>query len=803
MRKFIAMLLTVALLVTGYGACFADRLKLPAAVQTIEKEAFYGDTSVKEVVVPYGTQYIMARAFAYSGIEKIYIPDTVTFIASNAFDGADDVVICAPEGSYAAAFAEEYDYICEASGDEYREQILDNLLDLLLSSESEQNIDPISTEPYSPHYISTEGITDQKVLEMIVKYNKCEDEIVEQRTQLIEDLNVVGEAFVELSQEVSDIEYSVSNVSTSIRSSFLNYDVICNYPESRTRNFEVTSVMCPDNSDELRIEFTSNGSHYYLYANPDGMSVSSSAINNAIKKNAEYDSSTFHSKVQKLKEYLEQFKATVTTVSNGLTVSLPRQEEIVSGIEKQIEQALKVQETGLLNYAGNPLVTDSDLDALKNKLKNVKTELSKLEGISKFLACFDFIGHISSIITDIRLYFEIKAIIEHGHPTETESSNPYLSSISQELKEKAKEAQRLLRTRILVNSLEAAENVATLVTKAGSFFPQIRATGWVAQAAIDLTIFWIKEYVCGKVLDSLTEQTYKKVKELDKQLHGIATGKITDEDTGDPIKNVSVKCGAYSCYSNSSGWYVLPLPTGTHKLTFEKKGYKTEEKSVVVNALQSSLPCNVSMTTKGAITGTVVDATTGEPISGVTVQFGDYITTTNSSGRYIFEVKAMSAPLSFSKEGYIPGGGTATVEAGKTKEYPFALSKKMALGTYRVVLSWGLSPKDLDSHLTKAGGFHVYFSNKSAQNATLDHDDTTSYGPETITFIPDAEGTYTYYVHDYTNRDTPGSKALSRSGAVVRVYCGDEQVGIYRVPSYVGLNWTVFTITNGVYKAAG
>ena len=35
MRKFIAMLLTVALLVTSYGACFADRVKLPAALLSI------------------------------------------------------------------------------------------------------------------------------------------------------------------------------------------------------------------------------------------------------------------------------------------------------------------------------------------------------------------------------------------------------------------------------------------------------------------------------------------------------------------------------------------------------------------------------------------------------------------------------------------------------------------------------------------------------------------------------------------------------------------------------------------------
>lgn len=61
---------------------------------------------------------------------------------------------------------------------------------------------------------------------------------------------------------------------------------------------------------------------------------------------------------------------------------------------------------------------------------------------------------------------------------------------------------------------------------------------------------------------------------------------------------------------------------------------------------------------------------------------------------------------------------------------------------YRIVLTWSSTPSDLDSHLSgplsTGERFHVYYSDMSAFDngetvATLDLDDTSSYGPETIT----------------------------------------------------------------------
>lgn len=115
----------------------------------------------------------------------------------------------------------------------------------------------------------------------------------------------------------------------------------------------------------------------------------------------------------------------------------------------------------------------------------------------------------------------------------------------------------------------------------------------------------------------------------------------------------------------------------------------------------------------------------------------------------------------------------------------------------RIVLNWGATPEDLDSHVVYPNN-HVYFSNMNGTDAQLDVDDTTSYGPETITLERKHDGErYVYAVHDYTNRQTPGV-FLSRSNAKVFVYVGQTLIRTYYVPAnQVGNLWTVFAITEG------
>ena len=89
--------------------------------------------------------------------------------------------------------------------------------------------------------------------------------------------------------------------------------------------------------------------------------------------------------------------------------------------------------------------------------------------------------------------------------------------------------------------------------------------------------------------------------------------------------------------------------------------------------------------------------------------------------------------------------------------------------------------------------------------AELDVDDTSSYGPETITLIkPIIDGTYKYSVHDYSNDSgeqvaLDANREMALSGAVVKVYKGTELLRTYQVPTdQTGIVWNVFELKNDV-----
>ncbi|MBJ6762312.1 tetratricopeptide repeat protein [Myxococcaceae bacterium JPH2] len=128
----------------------------------------------------------------------------------------------------------------------------------------------------------------------------------------------------------------------------------------------------------------------------------------------------------------------------------------------------------------------------------------------------------------------------------------------------------------------------------------------------------------------------------------------------------------------------------------------------------------------------------------------------------------------------------------------YAVSPVMTqnLDGMRIVLNWGAKPADLDSHLVHPST-HVFFSKKKGDLANLDVDDTTSYGPETITLEKKKPGVkYLYAVHNYTEGDAQGSTTLSNaSQAKVFVYVGSSLVRTFTPPQgKAGNVWVVFGI---------
>lgn len=204
----------------------------------------------------------------------------------------------------------------------------------------------------------------------------------------------------------------------------------------------------------------------------------------------------------------------------------------------------------------------------------------------------------------------------------------------------------------------------------------------------------------------------------------------------------------------------------------------------------------------GIVSGTVVSATTGLPVSGVSVACGRATTLSDDSGDFSLEVPVGNQTVRFTKTGFCDFSLPVAVQKGETSEVDtLPISTALASGQYRIVLSWGELPYDLDSHLWTPGGYEVYFGDEGADNSSpfvwLDIDDTESYGPETITITQSTTGTYTYSVHNFS-ADFGFDEPLTASHARVEVYNVNGLMRSFTVPtSGTGNWWNVFTMSNG------
>lgn len=328
------------------------------------------------------------------------------------------------------------------------------------------------------------------------------------------------------------------------------------------------------------------------------------------------------------------------------------------------------------------------------------------------------------------------------------------------------------------------------------------------------------------------------------------TGKIMIADSDSNMANNLPLEGAYLDLKKISGSTELSkrsityaegaysfdkLPAGTYELTVHKYGYIDVVQTLKVQKGQTSFYNFVveaipdEFKGKGYASGTIFDATTGQGVEGLKLDvysgilvgaekpISSPICTITSASNGLYKTEALDAGnytifVSDSRDGissvnrYLPTSFTIKV-LGNTE----VMSQNGTVSSFldekqlRIVLTWGDTPSDLDSHLlisTSNGSFgHIYYSNKSYfvdgnKVADLDLDNTTGYGPETTTVYAVIDGTYTFYVHDFTNsRYGEYNSYLSDSGATVYVYSGHSTlpIAIYSVPVGTGTVWKVFS----------
>lgn len=214
--------------------------------------------------------------------------------------------------------------------------------------------------------------------------------------------------------------------------------------------------------------------------------------------------------------------------------------------------------------------------------------------------------------------------------------------------------------------------------------------------------------------------------------------------------------------------------------------------------------------------GCIMNAKTGEGINGVSLAFykgtsisGAIVATavTDEEGNFSVALDDGEYTANATAKGYLAEGIHFNVDNSSASLLSGTLLPLVEGDGYTIVLTWGDHPADLDSHMEcdinelglfdYSGYLHVFYSNKNYYTSpdyilcNLDVDDTTCYGPETISLETAGNNPFYYYVYNYSGTDD-----FYSSEAVVRVYKGSKLLKTFNIPTNEnsGRYWNVFAI---------
>ena len=273
--------------------------------------------------------------------------------------------------------------------------------------------------------------------------------------------------------------------------------------------------------------------------------------------------------------------------------------------------------------------------------------------------------------------------------------------------------------------------------------------------------------------------------------------------------------------SDENGNYTLKANSGLVRIRVVSYGNKATNQTLMIPAdildqYPSDFYAPITWVSEhssetGNVTGSVVNAINLNPVSDVTVALRPGENETNqeviievksdNNGMFSFnDIPSGTYTAYFSKEGYISDFIVLSV-LGRMTTSDFSMNLSPDIRTergYRIILSWGAHPEDLDSHIFTPSisgyNYHIYYADKGdlyhLPFISLDVDDISSYGPETITIEKTYTGKYYYSVHHYS-----GYGNLAGSNATVSLYGINGFIRSWSVPTSGNDRWwNVFSI---------
>jgi uncharacterized protein YfaP (DUF2135 family) len=292
------------------------------------------------------------------------------------------------------------------------------------------------------------------------------------------------------------------------------------------------------------------------------------------------------------------------------------------------------------------------------------------------------------------------------------------------------------------------------------------------------------------------------------------SGRVENQQTGAAVPGATVVLvePVLSTGTTANGDFEIRVDPGTYTLRVSAPGFVTSHQAVTVAGTTITNVGTVALVpSSGApsgVRGEVQNAQVEEAIAGALVQLVEVSLSAQTGTNGEFEILADPGTytLRVSATGFVAADQQVTVVDGVITDLGvIALVPVQTTAQTALVLTWGTTPSDLDAHMTgplEAGGrFHVYYPTSSQGSHTgppwvqLDRDVRNGEGPETISVVQFVPGVYRFSVHDWSNRGSTTSTALSASGAMVRVIRDNQEVErVNIVTGQGGTLWRVLEI---------
>ncbi len=634
--RLLSAVLAAALLLALCGNALADTVTLPRSTVEIAEEAFASDDSLDTVDIPYGAKSIGSRAFADSGVKKIYIPDTVETIADDAFEGTA-VTVCAGIASYAKQWADAHDVPWEDCLSHYGNDAESVLMEL-----AEGTLYIPEALEINDSYISVSGVTNPQTLAAIREYNALIDRKRAQAEAYNASLDTLNGAIGGMAGWTSD--FQGSSTDSTVTYAFGDYCVVIDRNLTGLFNGnEIAGVAVSEEGDY--VEYTAvNGTKLYLSQSGNTTCVSKQPNRSS---SASLLSRSTASYLQYFMEQLRSLESLVNACSSAFSAMVRESEALVEILTAQKELAKQMNNDELYVQAGR-------------ELTNAKLALGAIRALQVAFQAVNFGYAIANGFRIADHWQKLIDISNHAHPTHNDNSLARRNMCTQ-MKLRIDQLRSFYVLDATVTIVQGVVSLTTLLVN----LLNLEAGGVLSLGAFGSIIASLAMWGISTSLVAWENRRFSLAVEIDNRLHSFVSGVVKDKDTQKPLRGVKVASETEYTYTDEAGRYFIAVdPAVSTLLRFSLDEYTTAGTFIQAPEWQE-ITKNMELEKDDGtyIYGIVYSRNDFLPIAGAIVKAGSLQTTTAVDGTYEIEIEDPGTYIvSVVKEGYTAEPQTVVVQ---------------------------------------------------------------------------------------------------------------------------------------------